>query len=176
METLKIRGLQDKEFEEHMDSYRRGDNLTLEQKRVIDSSDTWAVSLIEDLDKRELVVPVGDAFFYMDLGHSNEVQQKWFQKEKELLEWTLGRPPTTKELLADAFLHHNPERFRLAYTLNFPYKMCFNKPKYYANRSDVDVFLAEAEIVHPSRYPYFMQIWYNTDIVQTRANGNGRKN
>jgi len=171
MQRINIDGMQDIELEEHLESHRRGDNLTPEQKRVIDANDTWAISLIEDLDKNGLVVPVGDSFKYLDIRHYNYIREKWFNKEKELLEWNLGRPPTNEELLADAFLHHNPERFRLSYTLNFPYKICFNKPKYYANRLDVDCFLAEAEEVHPFRYPYFTQIWFNTELLQTRVNG-----
>lgn len=153
-----------------VDFFKNGHNLSSEDKRVINPSDTWAISLIKgilDNGGLEMLVNIGNSFFHLNFEHYMEVQNKvWFKKEIELLKQQYDQEPNSNQIIKDAERHLNMERYKLSYVLNFPYKVSFRMENYVTHKSEVDLFLADAELLHPYRYPYFTIIWANSILFK----------
>jgi len=156
-------------WEEFTGDYKRilknGENLTPEKKEIAEKQDWWMIALIDSLGDPRLE-GIGNSFRNLSLKHYLEVQVgTWFKREKELLQLRLGRPPTNLELIDDAEKNRNMQRYKLCYALKHPKKVIFDKPHYFKQREETDLFLADAELLHPYRYPYFEIIWHNTEML-----------
>ena len=145
--------------------FMRGDNLKESERNVIDPRDTWVVSLVNSLGKNDLK-NIGDSFIPLDMTHYKQIQKdEWFFKERYFLGLSLGRTPSSMDIINDAEENSNMERYRLCYILEYPHKIAFNMIKYNQHRNDVDFFIANASILHRVRYPYFELIWCNTLLI-----------
>jgi|GEM_PF-2632798 len=145
-----------------------GQNLTDAQRAVIKPQDTWEIALIDSLHLADQEA-IGRCFAPLDLRHYNDVQvQEWFGTQKFLIARRTGGPVDETALIQDAEVHQNLVRYRLCYTLNFPFKIALNTIPYVRCRSAVDAFLATAELLHPFRYPYYTTLWTNGLLNQSR--------
>jgi hypothetical protein len=143
----------------------RGDNLKESERSIIETKDTWIVSLVNSLEKNDLK-NIGNSFIYLDMDHYKHKQKdEWFSKEAYLLGLNLGRPPTSLEIINDAEKNNNMERYRLCYTLEYPHKTAFNMMNYNRHRDEVDFFLANASVLQRIQYPYFELICCNTLLI-----------
>ncbi len=143
------------------DFFVKGGNLTADQRAVIRPQDTWEISLINNLDEADRRA-IDPCLRPLDPAHYTWLQvNEWFGTQKFLLGKKMGRAVEEEVLLQDAHQHDNLVRYRLCYTLNFPFKVALYTPPYVLVRDAVDAFLAMAEMLHPFRYPYFTVLWTN---------------
>jgi len=148
------------------DFFRNGENLPPEKRAVISLEDTWEISLINALSPEDLV-RIGNCFEPMDSTHYYHFQGNvWFEAQRVFLANRLGREPDSLEIISDARENRNFETFRLCYILNFPYKTRLNFDNYADFRELADGFLADAQLLHRFRYPYFAEISTNSLMIQ----------
>ena len=135
--------------------FRTGLNLSVADRAVIKPEDTWKVSLIDNLLPADQ--EAADACLRpLHPPHYLGVQRKdWLIKEKYFTELRERAAITEAHLLEVAKEHRNLVRYRLCYTLNFPFWVALNTAPYARRRDIVDAFLAMAEAVHPRHYPYY---------------------
>ena len=162
-QTMRLDELVD-EMREHPDFFRTGANLSADKKSVINPEDIWEIAFIATIPDRKML-EIGSCFLYKSLKHYNDSQDVWLEKEKSFLREQLGRAPTSDELLDDAKKNQNFERYRLCYVLNFPKMMVLNMGNYRRYESSLCWFLAEAQNLHPKRYPYFEEICANSGFT-----------
>ena len=148
-----------------VDFFREGRGLSVGEKSVINPRDNWAVTLVNRMNLADQT-RIGNCFFSMDIGHYNNTQLGWFGKEFYLVGTRMGCSPQEPEVFQDANKHHNLERYRLLYVLNFPHKTKLNTDNYSRERNDADLFLAMAQTAHPFCYSYFEKIWCNSLLTQ----------
>ncbi len=149
------------------DFYKKGQNLTDEEKRVIAPQDIWEISFINSLDQ-EVADALESAFVKVDRKHYIRFQLKeWFEKQEYLLAQKLGRPPTNQEKIEDAEKNRNFQRYSLCYVLNFPNMIVFNQKTFRMHEARIRCFLDGATELHPQHFPYFEIIRLNTDQRKT---------
>jgi hypothetical protein len=162
-----------KEIEEFFDFvlenpvfFREGINLDESQRELVRKQDTWIVSYVNKIPSKWKKW-IGKCFLNPNLADYNGVQSKvWFKTEKDLFQTREGRAPTPLELIADAEKHENMTRFKLCYTLLYPWNATLLLDEYNSPvlREKVDLFLALASRIDPSDrpYPYFDIICKNS--------------
>jgi hypothetical protein len=143
-----------------------GHNLSDAERAVIRPRDTWEIALINSIATADQEA-VQRCLAPLHLLHYNGIQvREWFGTQKFLLGQLSGGAVEESILMLDAEKHRNLVRYRLCYTLNFPYKVALSTAPYAQARDAVDAFLAMAELLHPFGYPYYTVLWTNSLLHQ----------
>ncbi len=96
--------------------------LTSEEECLVNcEKEKILLEIIKGMDLKEM--KSFDCYQPRDLKHYNSLEKYWCDTERHLIRDKLHKEPNDLELIEDAKVNHNFERFRVWYVLNFPEKV-----------------------------------------------------